>query len=114
MSGITATKLLRLPVRVRGIAIGHAVDAIVDPAGSRVLGLDVLCRDEEHRFLPFTAATVAADEIAVDSALTLLAEEQLDFYRRRGIRLRELVPGLQDACVHADGSLELVIPEDAA
>ena len=114
MSGITASKLLRLPVRVRGIEIGRPVDAIVDQAGTRVLGLEVLCRDDEHRFLPLTAAAVAADEIAVESALTLLSEEQLDFYRRRGVRLRELVPGLQDAWVHADGSLELVIPEDAA
>jgi hypothetical protein len=114
MSGTAASKLLLLPVRVRGIEIGRPVDAIVDQAGTRVLGLDVLCRDDEHRFLPLTAAAVGAEEIAVASPLTLLSEEQLDFYRRRGVRLRELVPGLQDAWVHADGGLELVIPEDAA
>jgi hypothetical protein len=99
---------------VRGIEIGWAVDAAVDPAQNRVVGFDVLCRDESHRFLPLTAAAIGADEIAVDSPLTLLAEEQLDFYRKRARWLRELVPGLQDAWVAADGTLELVISDDAA
>ena len=114
MSGVSASELLRLPVRVRGIEIGHAIDAIVDPAQKRVLGFDVLCRDESHRFLPLTAAVIRPEEIAVDSALTLLAEDQLDFYRKRARWLRELVPGLQHAWVAADGTLELVISDDAA
>jgi len=114
MNGVRASELLRLPVRVGGIEIGHAVDAIVDPTQNRVLGFDVLCRDETHRFLPLTAATIDAEQIAVGSALTLLAEDQLDFYRKRARGLRELVPGLQDAWVGADGTLELVISNDAA
>jgi hypothetical protein len=44
----------------------------------------------------------------------LLEEDQFDFYRKRARRLRELVPGLQDAWVSADGTLELVISNDAA
>ena len=114
MKGISAGELLRLPVRVRGVEIGHAVDAIVDPAQNRVLGLDVLCRDDSHRFLPLTAASIRADEISVGSALTLLSEDQLDFYRKRARWLRELVPGLEDAWIDADGTLELVISDDAA
>jgi len=114
MKGMSASALLRLPVRVHGVEIGHAVDAIVDPAQNRVLGFDILGRDESHRFLPLTAAEIAADEIAVGSALTLLSEDQLDFYRKRARWLRELVPGLEDARIDADGKLELVITDDAA
>ena len=114
VKGVAASELLRRPVRVRGLEIGHAVDAIVDPARTRVLGFDVLCRDDSHRFLPLTAATVAADEISVGSALTLLSEDQLDYYRKRARWLRELVPGLEDAWIDADGTLELVISDDAA
>ena len=53
-----AGELLRLPVRTRGIEIGRPVDVIVDPVRNRALGFDVLCRDEEHRFLPWTAAVI--------------------------------------------------------
>jgi hypothetical protein len=114
MKGVPASELLRLPVRLAGIEIGYAVDVIVDTKQKRVLGFDVLCRDESHRFLPLTAATIDDEQIAVESALTLLAEDQLDFYRKRAQWLRELVPGLQDAWVNADGTLELVISNDAA
>ena len=111
---ISASELLRLPVRLHGIEIGHAVDALVDPVQNRVLGFDVLCRDDSHRFLPLTAATVEPEQISVGSALTLLEEDQFDFYRKRARRLRELAPGLQDASVSPDGTLELVISNDAA
>ena len=114
MDRVSASELLRLPVRLHGIEIGHAVDALVDPVQNRVLGFDVLCRDDSHRFLPLTAATVEPEQISVGSALTLLEEDQFDFYRKRGRRLRELVPGLQDASISADGTLELVISNDAA
>jgi hypothetical protein len=108
-----AGDLLRLPVRTRGIEIGRPVDLIVDPARNRALGFDVLCRDESHRFLPLKAAVFDHDEIAVESALTLLAEDQLEFYRRRARSLRELVPVLDRVTVDADGTLELV-SDDAA
>ena len=114
VNGVRASELLLLPVRMRGIGIGRAVDVVVDPTGKQALGFDVLCRDDTHRFLPLTAATIDAEQIAVGSALTLLAEDQLDFYRKRARGLRELVPGLQDAWVGADGTLELVISNDAA
>jgi hypothetical protein len=111
---VPASELLRLPVRLHGIEIGHAVDALVDPVQNRVLGFDVLCRDDSHRFLPLTAVTLEPKQIWVGSALMLLEEDQFDFYRKRARRLRELVPGLQDAWVSADGTLELVISNDAA
>jgi hypothetical protein len=106
--------ILRLPVRARGIDIGRPVDMIVDPAQNRALGFDVLCRDDSHRFLPLTAAVIDAEEIAVGSALTLLAEDQLAFYRTRGTSVRELMPLLDAVVVHRDGTLDFVASDDAA
>ena len=113
MKRLSAGELLRLPVRTNGIEIGRPVDLIVDPLGNRVLGFDVLCRDESHRFLPLTAALIDDEQIAVGSPLLLLAEDQLDFYRTRGKSLRELVPVLDGVTVDADGTLEFV-SHDAA
>jgi uncharacterized protein YrrD len=90
MTAVLAEELLRLPVRVRGIVVGKAVDLLVDPLGRRVLGLDILCRDESHRFLPLSAAEIVDGSITTGSALTLLAEDQLDFYRKRATTLRAL------------------------
>jgi hypothetical protein len=103
-----AEDLLRLPVRTRGIEIGRPVDIIVDVAGNRAIGFDILCRDESRRFLPLSAAQIEEDEIAVESALVLFAEDQLDFYRKRAKSLRELIPVLGDVVVGADGVLKLV------
>jgi hypothetical protein len=113
MTTVLAEELLRLPVRVRGIDVGKAVDLLVDPLARRVLGLDVLCRDESHRFLPLTAAVFDDQQITVESALMLLAEDQLAFYRTRGRSLRELMPMLDHVVVERDGTLELV-SDDAA
>lgn len=108
-----AGELLRLPVRTRDIEIGHPVDLIVDPVGNRAVGFDVLCRDDEHRFLPWTAATIGDGAIAVESPLVMLSEEQLAFYRTRAASLRELVAVLENVLVDADGTFE-VVSDDAA
>jgi hypothetical protein len=110
---LLAGDLLRLPVCTSGIEIGHPVDVIVDPVQNRALGLDVVCRDESHRFLPLMAAVVEDDQIVVESALMLLAEDQLAFYRARARSLRELMPMLENVVVESDGTLELV-SDDAA
>jgi hypothetical protein len=90
MRALTADDLLRLPVKVRGIQLGWPVDVILDAQGRRAFGLDVLCGDDSHRFLPLAAAQVRDDEIRVGSALTLLTDAELEFYRTRGSTLREL------------------------
>ena len=90
MRSLSADELLRLPVTVRGIEVGRAVDVLLDVGGGRVLGVEVLCRDDSHRFLALSAATIADDALATGSALTLLAEDQLDFYRKRARSLRAL------------------------
>jgi hypothetical protein len=74
-------------VRLHGIALGRPVDLLLDRDDLRAVGLDVLCGDEEHRFLPLAAATVGEDGIAISSALVLLDEPQLDFYRSRTFSL---------------------------
>lgn len=123
MGGRPAEELLRLPVRLHGIQLGRPVDLIVDLDAERALGLDVLCGDEVHRFLPLAAARVADDEITVTSALTLLEEAELAFYRTRASSLSTLRGGelerngalvgrLRDVVVGADGGLDAVLVED--
>jgi hypothetical protein len=69
---LTGEELLRLPVRVQGVRLGRGVDVLLHPTDPRALGVDVLCRDERHRFLPLAAAAVGQRAIEVSSALVLL------------------------------------------
>jgi hypothetical protein len=114
---------LRLPVRLHGIQLGRPIDLIVDLAAERAFGLDVLCGDEVHRFLPLAAATVQDDEISVNSALTLLEEAELAFYRARATALSDLrgveivqdgapVGRLRDVVVEGAGTLAAVLVEE--
>jgi hypothetical protein len=98
-----AREVLALPVRLHGIQLGRPLDALVDEHADRVLGFEVLCGDDARRFLPFPVARLGADEIAVDSALTLIDERDLDFYRRRSRRLSDL--GLADPWLDDDGAI---------
>ena len=90
MGSAAAKELLRLPVMLEGIRLGRCVDVVLDPTGEQVVGIVVLCGDEEERFLVLDAADVRGDKIAVRSALVLL--EDVDFYRRHGRSLRGLRP----------------------
>lgn len=90
MRGRSAAELLELPVRLHGIQLGRPVDALVDLQDDRLIGFEVLCGDEARRFLPFSVARVGDAEIAVESALILIDERDLDFYLRRSRRLSEL------------------------
>jgi len=98
MGSRSATELLLLPVRLRGIRLGRPVDLLVDPDEWRVVGFVVLCGDEIERFLVFAAADAQEDELDVSSALLLL--EDVDFYRERSRSLRAL---LGSAVVDRDG-----------
>jgi hypothetical protein len=90
MSGRAASELLSLPVRMHGIHLGRPVEALLEERADRLLGFEVLCGDGNYRFLPFAVARFRADEIALDSALTLIDERDLEFYRRRSRRLGDL------------------------
>jgi sporulation protein YlmC with PRC-barrel domain len=81
-------ELLNRSVVTRGIELGRVVDVILDEAAEQPIGLDVRCRDGEHRFLPLATARIGEEDIEVDSPLMLLETDQLDFYRSHGRRLR--------------------------
>jgi PRC-barrel domain protein len=71
-----------------GIELGRVVDVILEADADRPLGLDVLCGDGEHRFLPMAAAGRLGHDVEVESPLTLLEPAELEFYRARGRSLR--------------------------
>jgi hypothetical protein len=89
MRGRAVSELLALPVRLHGIQLGTPVEALLDETADRLLGFEVLCGDHAYRFLPFSVARLQADEIAVESALTLIDERDIEYYRRHSRKLRE-------------------------
>jgi hypothetical protein len=100
-----AEELLRRSVHVRGIRLGRVADVLFDPDGARVVGFDVLCGDDVHRFLPFPAAMLVERGLSVESSLTLLDEQTLAFYRRRGLSLSG-AEELRGVLVRASGAVE--------
>jgi hypothetical protein len=103
MRGRAASELLSLPVRMHGIQLGTPVDALLDERADRLLGFEVLCGDGARRFLPFSVARLRANEIALESALTLIDERDLGFYRRHSRRLAEA--GYEDPWVDDEGGI---------
>ena len=79
----SVAELLALPVRMHGIQLGRPVDVLLDGRGERVVGLELVCGDGARRFLPFAVGVLRPDEIAVESALMLLDERDLAYYRAR-------------------------------
>jgi hypothetical protein len=120
MTGVSAERLLRLPVRVHGIELGRPVDLVLDREHTRALGFEVLCGDEERRFLPLAVATVRESELEIRSSLGLLDEAELAFYTKRGstlrtlrgcgvVRSRALLGELADLIVAADGTITSLV-----
>ncbi|HLY87121.1 MAG TPA: hypothetical protein VKO84_11545 [Gaiellaceae bacterium] len=124
MGSRSAIELLLLPVQLDTIRLGRPVDLLLDADAWRVLGLVVLCGDESTRFLPYAAADVRDDEIAVSSALLLL--DDVEFYRGRSRSLRALLGSaaarghrevglLRDVLVTRDGTVgALLVEHDGA
>ena len=90
MRGLTGDELLRRPVRLRGIELGRAVDVLLHPQEPQALGLDVLCGDERHRFLPLSAVELREGHVEASSPLVLLDLREDGFYRREARALAEL------------------------
>lgn len=112
---MTAGGLLRTPVRLRGIQLGHVADLVLDVERRRVLGLEVACGDEERRFLPLAVAAVGGDDVRVSSPLVLLNESELAFYTTLGSTFR----AIRGTTVVHDGSStgrleDLVLGDDGA
>ena len=117
---ITGDEILRRPVRTHGIQLGRAVDLLLHPTEPHALGLDVLCGDDRHRFLPFSAAEVTDRHVEAASPLVLLDLREGSFYRRearslnglRGTPLRDR-SSLQDVVLAPDWTIsELVLDGD--
>jgi uncharacterized protein YrrD len=122
MSERSGARLLGLPVRLHGLQLGHPSDLLLDRDMTRVLGIDVICGDEAHRFLPFPTALIDDDAITITSPLVLLEAGELAFYRSRSYALGALrgrpverqgtrLGILRDVVVAADGALDAVIVE---
>ncbi len=122
MTERTGDELLAMPVRLHGIQLGRPVDLLLDRDARRVVGLDVLCGDGVHRFLPLPTAAVRDREIRILSPLVLLEERELDFYRSRTLALSRLRGGaversgrlvgqLRDVIVDEDGQLVAAITD---
>ena len=90
LKGLSARRLVQTRVTSGGIALGRPVDLLIDPGMEQALGLEVLCRDGLHRFLPWLACRPSAEGIEVGNALSLLEAGEADFYRRKGVSLRRL------------------------
>ncbi|MGZ4372251.1 MAG: hypothetical protein ACXVRQ_08670 [Gaiellaceae bacterium] len=119
----TGDELLGLPVRLHGVQLGRPVDLLLDQNAHRAVGLDLLCGDEMHRFLPLQTAEVGNEEIRILSPFVLLEQRELEFYRSRTLALGRLrgqpverhgrgVGLLQDVVVAEDGQLVAVIVEN--
>ena len=87
--GLLASDVEHMPVCFADIRLGVVVDVFLDTSLTRVLGFDVLCGDERHRYLPLPACEIGESALAVPSALLLLRQER-DFYRERGRTLGAL------------------------
>jgi hypothetical protein len=107
--GLTGDELLRRPVRLRGIELGRAVDVLLHPQEPQALGLDVLCGDERHRFLPLSAAELREDSVEAASPLVLLDLRDDSVYRRDARPLS----ALRGTTVDGRGALQDVVLDDA-
>jgi hypothetical protein len=124
MTETTGDELLALPVRLHGFQLGRPVDLLLDRDAERAVGLDVLCGDEVHRFLPLPTAVVRGDEIRILSPFVLLERRELDFYRSRTLALSRLRGGvveeqngrqigpLRDVVVARDGRVIAAIVDE--
>jgi hypothetical protein len=76
-----------------GIELGRVFDVLLETDADRPLGLDVLCGDGLHRFLPMAAVGRTGRDIRIESSLTLLEPPELEFYRARGRSVRGRASG---------------------
>jgi hypothetical protein len=77
---VSLEHLLGLPVRHRGITLGHVSDVLLDDDRAPI-GLAVLSIADEPGFLPWPSAELGPDEVQAPYPLALLSETELEFYR---------------------------------
>jgi hypothetical protein len=122
MSERSGAELLRLPVRLHGLQLGRPADLLLDRDRMRAVGMDVVCGDDAHRFLPLPTAAVDDRAIRITSPFVLLEARELGFYRSRSFALSALrgkpversgiaVGILRDVLIGAGGKLVAVLVE---
>jgi hypothetical protein len=104
--GLTGGELLRRPVQLRGIELGRAVDVLLHPHEPQALGLDVLCGDQRHRFLPLSAVEVRKNCVEAASPLVLLDLREDSFYWRQARSLGAIRGTAVDGCALEDVVLD--------
>jgi hypothetical protein len=109
MRELSGDALLALPVRLHGVKLGRPVDLLLDREAVRAVGLDLLCGDGVHRFLPLPTAAIGDDAITISSPLVLLEEDELAFYRARALSLSSLRGRPVERHGHEAGKLRDVV-----
>jgi hypothetical protein len=89
----SARLLLEMRVTTRGIDLGWAVDLVLNEELDRALGLDVVCVDRQHRFVPWFACRFGRT-VEVRNALSLMDAREASFYRAKGSSLRTFLQAL--------------------
>jgi len=101
-----------------GIELGRPVDVLLDRQASRAVGLEVVCGNDERRFLPLAVTTVGDDLIAIGSPFCswtrvaeLLPRGGEDACALRGARIdqRGVEGVLRDIVLGEDGRIEPVV-----
>ena len=87
MRELSGDGLLARPVRLHGIDLGRPVDLLLDREALRAVGLDVLCGDGVHRFLPLPTAAIGDEALTVavvlETGKRVAFDEALRFAPRR-------------------------------
>ena len=120
MSGDRVSGVLAGPVCIRGIQVGEPLDVFFDADLRCAIGLEVLCRDGIHRFLPWAVGESGPAGLSISFSLALLDRPQLEYYREHALALSLLrrlpfetadgVCGIDDVVVGSGGRvLELVV-----
>jgi hypothetical protein len=102
-----------------GIELGRPVDVLLEREASRAVVLEVVCDDDDRRFLPMAVTTLDGDSIANGTPLLLVGESGLGFDRKEARTLRALrgaridqrgVEGaLRDIVLSQDWTIEAVV-----
>ena len=99
---LPARTLVGRPVRVGAVEVGTVTDVLASRSLGYVLGLEVRGEDGHERFVPWVAAVVQPDSIALTSVFSLLSSSELALYVDNGLRVSELE---EDVLVARDGTL---------
>jgi hypothetical protein len=112
---IRGSDLLGLPVRIGRVDVGEVRDLLCSRDLGHVLGLEIAGHDRQPSFLPWIAADIAADHVAVRSVVSLLSTSELAIYVDYGVRFSQRANGRgAGLAVEREGQLAAAPPRNAA